>query len=129
MPIQIDIQQGIYDVLSAGLSYPVFDDVPQDFEGFPYVTIGDTTFGEFSSDIKSGFDITATIHVWSRYAGSKEAKEIQGEIYTLLHRQNLPLTGDYGISGITFDFSQVMLDPDGLTRHGVIRFDMHASEV
>ena len=38
-----------------------------------------------------------------------------------LDRQALSLTG-HNLVLLRFEFSQAMLDPDGLTRHGVQRF-------
>ena len=62
-----------------------------------------------------------TIHVWSRYRGKKEAKQIQGEIYDALTRQELTVE-DHDLVTIEFEYSDVVLDPDGQTRHGVQRF-------
>ena len=59
MQAQIDIQQAIYNTLSNGLNVPVYDDVPQELtatdSGFPFVTIGDDTFNEGSTDTEGGF--------------------------------------------------------------------------
>lgn len=129
MQIQIDIQRMIYTALNGVISVPVFDDVPQDRKAFPYVVIGDTTFTESSSDLRSGFDVSATIHTWSRYPGSLEVKQVQAEIYNALHREPLDTNNaDYGVAGVTFDFSDTTLDPDGITRHGISRFTLYAAE-
>tara|TARA_R110000744_G_scaffold106775_1_gene203158 strand:+ start:4076 stop:4486 length:411 start_codon:yes stop_codon:yes gene_type:complete len=133
MQVQIDIQTAIFDTLKAGLTVPVYDDVPQEAtatdSGFPFVTIGDDTFNEGSTDTELGFFTTLTIHIWSRYAGFLETKQIQAEIYALLNRQTITMPNtDYGIAGITFDFSNAVLDPDGLTRHGVSRFELYIGE-
>jgi len=133
MQVQIDIQEAIFNALTAGLSVPVYDDVPQNATatdaGFPYVVIGDDTFSEGSTDAEGGFFVTSTIHVWSRYSGFLEAKQLQANIYDLLNRQTIALpNNDYGIAGITFEFSNATLDPDGLTRHGVSRFSLYVAE-
>lgn len=133
MQAQIDIQQAILDTLKNGLSIPVYDDVPQEAtatdSGFPFVTIGDDIFNEGSTDTELGFFSTLTIHIWSRYAGFLETKQIQAEIYALLNRQSIALqNNDYGIAGITFDSSNTVLDPDGLTRHGISRFQLYMAE-
>tara|TARA_R110001606_G_scaffold51027_1_gene127480 strand:+ start:66 stop:476 length:411 start_codon:yes stop_codon:yes gene_type:complete len=133
MQVQIDIQEAVLNTLSAGLSIPVYDDVPQEATktdaGFPFVTIGDDTFNEGSTDNELGFFTTLTIHIWSRYEGFLETKQIQADIYALLNRQQITMPNtDYGIAGITFDFSNAALDPDGLTRHGVSRFELYIGE-
>jgi len=126
------IQTKIYEVLNAGLAYPVYDDVPFLPEGmptnnFPYVVIGDDTLIPFDNDSQIGVDATLTIHVWSKYRGRKETKDIQGEIYTLLNRASLTITG-YNVVDILFEFSETFVENDGTTRHGVQRFRITVQE-
>lgn len=129
MQAQIDIQAMIYSALNGNISAPVYDDVPQDFAPFPFVVIGDDTFNEDSTDTKSGFNASITIHVWSRDAGYKQTKELQAEIYALLHRQPLDTgNNNYGVAGVTFDYSNTMLESDSITRHGIIRFTLYTAE-
>jgi len=120
MSAQWELQKAIYSVLENALSEPIYDDVPQDASA-PYVTIGDATFADFSADNKTGFDCTQTIHVRSDYKGTKEAKIIQGAIYDALNRVELAVTG-YTVLGPDIEFSNVLNDPNGVTRHGVQRF-------
>lgn len=120
MSAQWELQKSIYSALDAALSVPVYDDVPQDAPA-PYVTIGDATFVDFSAENRTGFECTQTIHVWSDYEGTKEAKELQGAIYDALNRVELTVIG-YTVLGPEFEFSNVLDDPNGVTHHGVQRF-------
>ena len=116
---QLNIQAAIYQALSA-LSCPVYDDVPQG-AAFPYIVIGDDTSVPFDDDCGIGLDSTITIHVWSVHSGRAEAKRIMNTIYNSLHRQNLPIVGAYSVT-LNAEYQDTFLDPDGVTRHGVIRF-------
>lgn len=120
MSAQWELQKAIYSKLAGALSVSVFDDVPQD-EPAPYVTIGAATFADFSTDERTGFDCTYTIHVWSDNEGTREAKQLQGDIYTALNRVELAVAG-YTVLDPEFEFSDVLDDPNGITRHGVQRF-------
>lgn len=107
-------------------SVGIYDDVPQtadtgDNSRFPYVTIGDDTLADWSTDTSSGAEATVTVHTWTRANGRKQAKDIQGAIYNALHRQELT-TPDHTFIGCEFEFAESMMDPDGKTRHGVSRF-------
>ena len=128
----IDLQKAIYDTLNAGLSIPVYDNVPQEITatdaGFPFVTIGEATFNEGSTDTEGGLNAILTIHEWSRYSGFFQVKSIQNDIYNLLNRQAITIAGSYGIAGITFQSSSANLDPDGKTRHGIITFNLYLAE-
>ena len=62
----------------------IYDEVPQG-SAYPYIEIGDETTIDGGVKDKDGQEFTQTIHIWSRYRGSKEVKEIAERIYTLLH--------------------------------------------
>lgn len=97
----------------------VYDDVPQN-TAFPYVVVGDDTSIDWSQDCSLGAESTITIHVWSRYSGRKEAKQIMTAIYETLNRKELTISGAQNVI-CHFDYEDTFLDPDGATRHGVIR--------
>lgn len=104
----------------------IYDGAPQaDDSGssvaFPYVTLGDTTETEFDTDDSTGRESTLTLHVWSRYAGMKQAQDIMDRIKTVLHNQPLTVTGETVVL-VLWEFSQLFEDPDGITRHAVTRF-------
>ena len=47
----------------------------------PYVVIGDDTSAQWDTDDTVGSENTLTLHVWSRYYGRAEVKDImQGDI-------------------------------------------------
>lgn len=118
---QVNIQMAVYQALTHISDMPpVYDDVPQN-AAFPYIVIGDDTSIAFDDDCGTGFESTITLHVWSIYSGRKEVKDIMGAIYTCLHRQKLNITGGYAVT-MNFEYQDTLLDPDGVTRHGIIRF-------
>jgi hypothetical protein len=117
--MQSAIQSAVFARLSA-LSTPVFDHVPQKTE-YPYIVIGDDTSIPWDTDTSVGTETTCTIHVWSRQRGRKEVKGIMDAIYTRMNRAEFAVNGGQLIECI-YEFAETFLDPDGLTRHGVIRF-------
>lgn len=119
------LQKAVYAALMSSsalmaLIRGVFDWVPDATE-FPYVSIGDDTGVDFSGCTFVGKELTLTIHTWSRGNGRTEAKSIQAEIRKALDRAALTLTGATLIV-ILSEFEQTMLDPDGVTYHGIQRF-------
>ena len=128
MSAAVLLQTAVYSALSGVVSVPVYDDVPQ-FEtsqdaSFPFVVIGEDSFSDWGDDAKTGYDASLQIHVWTRgqnNRGRLECKQIQGEIYDALHRQNIAI-GDYGTLGFDETFQESQLDNDGITRHGIQRF-------
>jgi hypothetical protein len=117
--MQSDIQAAIIDRL-ATVGTPVYDHVPQD-TAFPYIVVGDDTSIPFDTDDSIGSETTCTIHVWSQYRGRKQVKDIMGAVYAALHRASFAIT-DGALIECASEFAESFLDPDGLTRHGVIRF-------
>lgn len=114
------LQRAAYAVLSDALTIPVCDHVPQDAT-FPYVMIGDDSARDWSADDLSGEETTLNIHIWSRYAGRREIKEIMAEIKQALHEQSVTLPGRRLVL-LRWEFAASFLEEDGLTRHGVMRF-------
>lgn len=123
----------VYGALNGNVSgVSVFDHVPFEHEGapdqnFPYCTIGDAEASPFDNDSTVGAYVDATVHVWSRYKGRKEVDEALDAIYGLLHRASLSKAG-YRFVDSLFVSSDVFVEEDGQTRHGVIRFRLTIQE-
>lgn len=123
---QFALQQALYAVLSGDstltstLGASVYDEVPQP-SSYPYVQIGEDNTLDYSTKDLVGSETVVNIHVWSRYPGAKEAKQIIDRIHSLLHDSNLTVTG-HNFINMRMEFSDILRDPDGATRHGVMRF-------
>ena len=123
---ELDLQKAVFGALDGVISVEVCDDVSQGTE-YPYVVIGGDSFTDWSDDTNNGMEGTINIHTWHRPEGSSGkrgtliTKEIQSEVYGVLQRSNFAV-GDYGNIGMTFEYSDVFMDVDGLTYHGVQRF-------
>tara|TARA_R110002049_G_scaffold89003_2_gene224264 strand:- start:193 stop:594 length:402 start_codon:yes stop_codon:yes gene_type:complete len=123
---QFALQTAIYTKLSTDnnltstLGASVFDDIPENTP-YPYVQLGEDTAIDYSTKDQTGSEVTVNIDVWSRYRGSLQAKNIMDRVHTLLHDSSLSVTGSNFIN-MRFEFSDIIRDPDGITRHGVMRF-------
>jgi hypothetical protein len=115
-----ELQKALFSALNGQLSAPVVEDVEQG-STFPCVTIGENQHNDFSTDTEDGAEVLITIHTWSRTDSIKETLVLLDEINAILNRSELVLTS-WLCAGVSFDMSSVMKDPDGRTRHGVIRF-------
>ena len=128
MPLHTsNVQKAIFSTLSADSTLDslignnkILDDVPQG-TGYPYVQIGEETTIDAGVKDADAQEYTLTVHIWSRYRGNKETKEIAERIYTLLHNSAISVTGA-SLANIRNEFFTVLVDDDGLTRHGVMRF-------
>ena len=108
--------------LTNTLGAAVFDDVPDtQAVSFPYVQIGEDTATDYSTKDVTGTETVINLHVWSRYRGSTETKQVMDRVHTSLHDSNLTVTG-HNLINMRFEFGDVIRDPDGITRHGVMRF-------
>lgn len=86
---------------------------------FPYLTLGDSTEGDFNAIGRNGNEGTETIHIWSRVAGKQEVLTIWGHIERILNRKKLTLSAGEQLSGFA-RLVTVIPDPDGKTTHGVV---------
>lgn len=119
------LQEKIYSTLNddgtlGGLITGVFDSVP-DGTSLPVVVIGQQSSSDNGSKTLDGRDYLFNIDVFSDYRGMKELKNIQKEIYRLLHESSLSVSGASFVD-CRCEFTQDILEDDGITRHGVMRF-------
>ena len=119
------LQKAIYDTLTADaalmtLVTGVFDHVPGG-TNLPYVVIGEATAADWSTKDMDGQRHTVSLHVWAQGRGQAETKTIMARIYGLLHRAELTLENETLVL-FRFDFSEALLDADGMTHHGILRF-------
>jgi len=129
------LQDAVYDLLAAdgtltaALSAawdftPIFADVPQveeaeDASYYPFISFGPDTTTPFDSKTFTGGRAILQINVWSRAADYTECKQVAERVYTLLHKQDLTISGANHV--ITYlDNVDFTIDPDGETRRGLI---------
>lgn len=120
------VQKALFSALNGNISAPVYENTGQGLP-FPYVTIGDNQFDDFSTDDSSGAEVTINVHTWSRDNSIGETLELQDEITQLLNLSYLQLDS-WDNAGVSFQFSTVIKDPDGITKHGVLRFNAYIGE-
>jgi hypothetical protein len=119
------LQTAIYqrltaDTTLAGLVTGIYDQAPQGTV-FPYVTLGDSTATDRSTNTTAGTEFDLKLHAWSREGGRKQAAGILQEIYSLLHHASFAVTGQSLIS-IRYEASTITLESDGWTYQGIIMF-------
>lgn len=122
---QFALQSSIYSALNVSaitttLSCGVYDEVVEG-NSYPFIALGEETAIDYSTNNLVGAETTINIHIWSQYKGSKETKNIMDKIHDLLHDVSLSVSG-VNLINLRFEFSDIMRDPDGITRHGVMRF-------
>jgi len=122
---QFALQSSVYTALNvcaitSTLSCGVYDEVVEG-NSYPFITLGEETAIDYSTNNLVGAETTINIHVWSRYKGSKQTKQILDKIHDLLHDVSLTVSG-VNLINLRFEYSDIMRDPDGITRHGVMRF-------
>lgn len=122
---QFALQSSIYTALNVSaitstLACGVYDEVIEG-NSYPFITLGEETAIDYSTNNLVGAETTINIHIWSRYKGSKQTKEIMDKVHDLLHDVSLTVSG-VNLINLRFEYSDIMRDPDGITRHGVMRF-------
>lgn len=124
---QNQIQAAVFVALSndKGLTALLGNNDVHDWAGlpinFPCVTIGDDTAKDWDGCTFDGQETTLTIHSWSQGEGRKVVKTIMENVYRVLHRSNLVITGQNLVLCLC-EFATTSIDPDGTTFHGVQRF-------
>lgn len=122
------LQVAIYERLTSRLTVPVYDHVPDDAP-FPFVSLGEDTEIDWSAKSEPGEEVTHTVHIYSRWKGMKETKDIKNQVVMALTEENELDLGD--------EFRIVLRRPDSFnsfrenekTRHSVVRMRYLIEEV
>ena len=107
--------------IEANTDYKVFDENPEN-EPYPYVVMGEITARDWSDKFEDGMEVFSTIHVWSQYHGRKEADQMSDGILQALTSSTLELSPNFRAALDRLDDYNLIIDIDGKTRHGIMRF-------
>lgn len=115
----------------------VFDDLPEN-QLFPYVVLGDGVETINDTFDKRGRMGALTLHIFSRDgaagapAGYAQVEGIIDHIARVLDRATLTLTSvnsaPITLVYLRYDTTTLMRDPDGFTRHGIVRYLSYVQE-
>lgn len=122
------LQSAIYQALTTNtplmaLITGVYDRPPQGTL-YPYVTLGQFSGSDWSTKTSTGMEYIVPLHVWSRQGGHKEAATIMESLHTILHQASLTVTGQTLVM-IRFSSSDIVLENDGFTYQGVMKFNAY----
>ena len=113
------LQTGLYNLLLAGQSTPVYDDVPEDAV-FPYITIGAFTCKRLADKTSDIWDTSMQLHIWSSYNGKAEVNKIADDITTVLSSAMIELSSErFSVLSQDVDFFEAFPEAE-FGYHGVI---------
>lgn len=111
------LQTGLFNLLSAGQTTPVYDDVPED-AALPYITIGAFTCKRLPDKTSDIWDASIQIHIWSDYSGKAEINSVANDITTVLSSAAIDAEG-FAVISQDVDFFEAF--PEGeFGYHGVL---------
>ena len=115
----LDLHRAQITRLEAQTSYTIFDSNPEN-EPYPYVVMGTQIARDWSDKSADGLEVHSTIHIWSQYQGRKEADEMSSAIVEALTASPLDLAPNFQASFDRLDSYNLIVDLDGITRHGIL---------
>lgn len=126
-----ELQQAIYNALVADdavgeiIGDRIHDGRPTTY---PCVTFGPSDGQEDDAECITGNVETIQLDCWVRDRGQlRPAKALVYAVKRALHRAELSLNA-HALVFITVPYTRVMLDPDGVTGHGIVSVEAHIEE-
>jgi Protein of unknown function (DUF3168) len=124
------VQDALYDsllassALQAVLGNPprLYDHVPS-APTYPYISFGNVSAVPFDTKDRTGFRQVMRFHIWSRYRGRKESKDIGKVLYGVLHRAVMTVTGEAFVDCRLLSIS-VEREADNLTTHTTVDYEI-----
>jgi len=124
----LKLHEAIYNRLKDNLSYSVYDDVPENAD-FPYVSMGAVTSSDWSDKFIPGMQVISTIDLWSQYKGRKEVLEMTGAALQVLTSGDIDLSPEFKAVWKGLDSLEIIIDIDGVTRHGILKYKLLIEEL
>lgn len=118
------------DTYTLTSTYRVYNFAPTNAP-LPFITFGSpigTRSDSFSSRDTQAEENVVTVHVWSSYAGDKEAADMMNNIVQALTSSALTITAYFNPFLALLDYADLVLDesiPTEPVRHGILRFRFH----
>jgi hypothetical protein len=100
----------------------VFDRIPNN-PTFPYVSFGEIQVLPETAEGTDAAQTFVTLHVWDRFKSSAATKNLARLIVAALHDTDLTLP-EGQVQSLMLESSRTLPDPDGLTMHAVLSFDI-----
>lgn len=104
----------------------VYDTVPSTAWDGPrkaYISLGPSDMTTDDADGIVGETHTVQLDVWSRAVGQPDCKKICTAVKKALHKRPLTMS-DNALVEINMTLERIMRDPDGLTIHGAMQFEV-----
>lgn len=111
------LQTGLFSLLSAGQTTPVYDDVPEDAV-FPYITIGAFTCKRLADKTSDIWDASIQLHVWSNHNGKAEINAVADDIATVITSVAIEAPG-FAVISQDVDFFEAFPEEE-FGYHGVL---------
>lgn len=118
------LQRAIYGALTTdpAVCPNIYDSAPPESPPYPHIELADEQGRNISAAALRAEERTVEIHIWSRYEGYYETRGLIAAVKDRLNEAALSLAPDASLIDIQFLNEDLMMDADGLTRHGIVRF-------
>lgn len=129
--MQLDeLQKAIYARLASQVSgsfVGIYTDVPQPDDSeldsaFPYLTIGPVAVSNIDTKSDDGISALAQVHVWHRTNSTLAVRALYNGVYAALQDYRALAVTGANVVNCLFEGADEFDDPDGKTKHGVMRF-------
>ena len=117
--VALDATTGLTGIISESLS---------NADPFPKIWLEDGGADDWSNKDDNGLEAFVNLHVGSQKEGTKEIRGLMDKCHSALHNVDLVLTDGQSVL-CQFVRHDVVIDSDGITRHGIMRFKLLVSEV
>ncbi len=117
--VALDATSGLTGIISESLS---------NADPFPKIWLEDGGADDWSNKDDNGLEAFVNLHVGSQKEGTKEIRGLMDKCHSALHNVDLVLANGQSVL-CQFVRHDVVIDSDGITRHGIMRFKLLVSEV
>jgi len=121
----LPLQKAVYEAVK-GLGYVVYDNLP-DNPTFPYVLLGDDPLVAYHTKTNAQYIAYCSLHVFSNYKGTKQAKEIMDNLMGAIEAIQLDTGWSIGHRQL-FNY-RIMGDTVPTVTHGYVQYQLNITQI
>jgi len=115
----LSVHDAIYNRVKEVTDWDIYDHV-EERKSCPYISMGPLRGLRWCDKFEDGQEVYATLDFWSEHRGKAQAAEMMDDALQAITESDLTLAGGFRAALSVLDTNEVIVDIDGVTRHGTL---------
>jgi len=115
----LPLHDAIYNRVKNNTDWDIYDHVDER-TSCPYISMGPIRGLPWTDKSQDGQEVYATLDFWSEHHGRAEAAKMMDDALQAITASDLTLAGGFLAAFSDLDTNEIIVDIDGVSRHGIL---------